>query len=130
VRVGLLSKRWLDATGRGAIRQRGADWAAALRDEQRRDSAVNQSRSDVSAGIIGARRAWTRIDDLGVIDPLELDAGDAEVAVAQLALDDDERHAFACQLDRVSVPQLVRSEPSANARCDGCVVQVGAGSGA
>jgi hypothetical protein len=26
VRVGLLSKRRIDATGRGAIRQRGADW--------------------------------------------------------------------------------------------------------
>jgi hypothetical protein len=30
-----------------------------LRDEQRGDSAVDPSRSDVPTGIIGARRAWT-----------------------------------------------------------------------
>jgi hypothetical protein len=30
-----------------------------MRDEQRRDSAVDQSRSDVLTGVIGARRAWT-----------------------------------------------------------------------
>jgi hypothetical protein len=30
-----------------------------LRDEQRCDSAVDQSRSDVLTGIFGARRAWT-----------------------------------------------------------------------
>jgi hypothetical protein len=34
-------------------------------------------------------------DDLGVIDPLQVDGGDAEVAVAELALDDDQRDAFA-----------------------------------
>jgi hypothetical protein len=32
-----------------------------------------------------------RVDDLGVVDALEVDRGDAEVAVAELALDDDER---------------------------------------
>jgi hypothetical protein len=39
-----------------------------------------------------------RLDDLGVVDALEVDAGDAEVAVAELALDDDQRNAFARQL--------------------------------
>jgi len=34
-----------------------------------------------------------RFDDLGVVDAL-VDRGDAEVAVAELALDDDERHAL------------------------------------
>jgi hypothetical protein len=29
------------------------------------------------------------VDDLGVVDALEVDGGDAEVAVTQLALDDD-----------------------------------------
>jgi hypothetical protein len=33
--------------------------ALAMRDEQRRNAAVVQSRSDVLTGIIGARRAWT-----------------------------------------------------------------------
>lgn len=32
------------------------------------------------------------VDDLSVVDPLEVDRGDAEVAVAELALDDRERH--------------------------------------
>jgi hypothetical protein len=41
------------------------------------------------------------VDDLGVVDPLEIDAGDAEVAVAELALDDDQRYAFARQFDGV-----------------------------
>src|SRR5215218_11341818 len=35
------------------------------------------------------------VDDLGVVDALEVDRGDAEVGVAELALDDDQRHALA-----------------------------------
>jgi hypothetical protein len=46
-------------------------------------------------------------DDLGVVDALQVDRGDAEVAVAELALDDDRRHAFASELDGVRVPELV-----------------------
>jgi hypothetical protein len=45
-------------------------------------------------------------DDFGVVDALWMDRGDAEVAVAELALDDDQRHAFAEHLDRVCVAQL------------------------
>jgi hypothetical protein len=56
-----------------------------------------------------------RFDDFGVVDALQIDRGDAEVAVSELALDDDQRHAFAGHLDRVCVAQLVRSEASANA---------------
>jgi hypothetical protein len=37
------------------------------------------------------------VDDLGVVDPLEVDLGDAEVGVPGLALDDDQRHALARQ---------------------------------
>jgi hypothetical protein len=52
-----------------------------------------------------------RLDDLGVVDAMEIDGRDAEVAVAELALDDDERHAFARHLDGVRVAELVRREP-------------------
>jgi hypothetical protein len=55
-----------------------------------------------------------RFDDFGVVDALQIDRGDAEVAVSELPLDDDQRDAFAGHLDRVCVPQLVRREASAN----------------
>src|SRR3990170_1404456 len=48
------------------------------------------------------------VDDLGVVDALQIDRGDAEVGVAELALDDDQRHALAGHLDGVRVAQLVR----------------------
>jgi hypothetical protein len=41
-----------------------------------------------------------RFDDFGVVDALQVDRGDAEVAVSELALDDDQRHAFACPAGR------------------------------
>src|SRR5215216_2502432 len=50
------------------------------------------------------------VDDLGVVDAFEVDRGDTEVGVAELALDDDQRHALAGHLDRVRVAQLVRRE--------------------
>jgi len=36
------------------------------------------------------------VDDLGVVDALEVDRRDAQVAVTKLALDHDQRDAFAC----------------------------------
>ena len=36
--------------------------------------------------------------------PLEVDRSDAEVAVAELALDDHERHTFASHFDGVGAP--------------------------
>ena len=54
-------------------------------------------------------------DDLAGVDALEVDRGHAEVAVAELALDDVERDAFAGELDRVRVAQLVRDEAAADA---------------
>jgi hypothetical protein len=54
-------------------------------------------------------------DDFGVVDALEIDGRDAEVAVPELALDDDQRYAFAGHLDRVSMSKLVGREASANA---------------
>ena len=35
------------------------------------------------------------VDDLGVVDPAQIHGGDREVGVAELALDDKQRHAFA-----------------------------------
>jgi hypothetical protein len=43
-------------------------------------------------------------DDLAVVDALQVDRSDAGVAVAELALDDDQRHAFASELDGIRVP--------------------------
>src|SRR5688500_6772112 len=48
------------------------------------------------------------VNDLAAVDALQVDAGDAEVAVPELALDNDQRHALASALDRVGVAQLVR----------------------
>jgi hypothetical protein len=45
--------------------------------------------------------------------------------VPELALDDDERDAFAGHLDRVCVAQLVRGEASAHARPGGGAPQLG-----
>ena len=52
-----------------------------------------------------------RADDLAAIDTLEIDAGDAEVGVSELALNRDERDALVGHLDRVGVPKLMRREP-------------------
>ena len=67
---------------------------------------------------------------LGVVDALQVDRRDAEVAVAELALDDDQRHALARELDGVGMPKLVRREAPADARSDGCAAQVCSGRGA
>jgi hypothetical protein len=67
------------------------------------------------------------VDDLGVVDPLQVDAGDTEVAVAELALDDLQRHAFARQLDGVRVAELVRREAAANAGRDRGVAKLVSG---
>jgi hypothetical protein len=64
------------------------------------------------------------VDDLGVVDALQVYGGDAEVAVAELALDHDESYAFARQLDRVRVAKLVRREAAANAGRRGGVAKL------
>jgi hypothetical protein len=48
------------------------------------------------------------LDDFGVVDALQVDGGDAEVAVAELAPDDDQRPAFASELDGMRMPQPLR----------------------
>ena len=67
-------------------------------------------------------------DDLAVVDALQVDRGEAEIAVAKLALDDDQRHAFASELDGVRVPELVRREAPTDAGRDGGPAQLRSGS--
>src|SRR5512132_4070115 len=66
----------------------------------------------------GCRAGSHRLDDLAVVDALQVDGRDAKVRVTELALDDVERHAFACHLDRMGMAKLVRSEPPAHTRAD------------
>jgi hypothetical protein len=47
----------------------------------------------------------------------------------ELALDDDQRDAFVGHFDRVSVPQLMRREPSTDTSCGGRASQLFAASG-
>ena len=63
-------------------------------------------------------------DDLAAVDALQVDAGDAEVGVPELALDHDERHTFVRHLDRVGVSELVRREAPSDAGSDGDSVHV------
>ena len=67
-----------------------------------------------------------RVDHLGVVDSLQVGRGDAEVRVAELALDHVERHALARQLDRVGVTQLVGREAPADAGLVGEPTQLAA----
>ena len=67
------------------------------------------------------------LNDLGVVDALEVDRGDAEVGMPELALDDDQWHAFACHFDGMRVSELVRSETPPDARRDGGPAQIRAG---
>ena len=67
------------------------------------------------------------VDDLGVVDALEIDRGDAEIAVSELALDDDQRDAVVSHLDGVSVSELVRRESAPDAGEDCGAVQSLAG---
>jgi hypothetical protein len=54
-------------------------------------------------------------DDLPAVDALQVDAGDAEVRVAELPLNHHERNAFVRHLNRVGMSQLVRGEPTSYA---------------
>ena len=65
------------------------------------------------------------VDDFGVVDALEVDRGDPEVAVSELSLDDDERDAFVGHLDRVGVPELVRGKAAARTGSGSSPAQIG-----
>jgi len=51
------------------------------------------------------------VDDLGAVDPLQIDRRHPEVRVPELALDDHQRHALARHLDSVSMPELMGCKP-------------------
>jgi hypothetical protein len=48
------------------------------------------------------------VDDFVVVDPLQVHGGDAEIGVAELALDHIQRHPFARHFDGVRMSELVR----------------------
>jgi hypothetical protein len=64
--------------------------------------------------IIGARLAWIGLMIFGV-DPVEVHAGRRPIRMPELPLDDRSWHAFARQLDSVSVAELVLVLTSAQA---------------
>jgi hypothetical protein len=51
------------------------------------------------------------VDDLRAVDALQIDRGDPEVGVPELALDDDKRHALERPLDSVGATQSMGREP-------------------
>jgi hypothetical protein len=59
------------------------------------------------------------VDDLGVVDALQMDGRDADVGVAELALNDDERDAFVCHLDGMSVSELERGDSASHSGLGG-----------
>ena len=65
------------------------------------------------------------LDDLAAVDALQVDAGDAEVAVSELALDDNQRHALAGHLDGVGVTELMWREPAPHSCRGGGAPQLG-----
>jgi hypothetical protein len=62
------------------------------------------------------------LDDFAAVDALEVDRRDAEVGVAELALDYVQRNAFTGHLDSMSVTKLMRREPAPHSSYDGEVV--------
>lgn len=60
-------------------------------------------RSPALAGSTGAGRQWTALMISLLLIPFEIDAGDAEVRMAQLALDVHEWDAFSGHRDRMGV---------------------------
>jgi hypothetical protein len=78
-----------------------------------------QSISPAAAGIIGGRRVWRALMTSALSIPLQVGRGDAEVRMAELALDHVQRHALAGQLDGVGVSELVRREAPADAGLGG-----------
>ena len=64
-----------------------------------------------------------------MVDASEVDRGNPEVAVTELALDHDQRDAFARHLDGVGVPELVRREAAPHSCRGGGAPQLGAGPG-
>jgi hypothetical protein len=80
--------------------------------------------SVASTGIIGRSAGVDGVDDLGAVDPLQVDRGDAEGRVSELALDDDQWDALAGHLDGVRVAELMWREAAAYAGSNGRVAEL------
>jgi hypothetical protein len=110
---------WRRRCGAPCARHRIARQAASSRrhrsEPQRRADGDHRRRSGVHG-----------LDDLAAVDALEVDGRDAEVAVAELALDDDQRHAFAGHLDGVGVAELVWREAAPHSCRGGGAPELGA----
>jgi hypothetical protein len=74
---------------------------------------------------MGTRRAWT-VPIISACRCLTGTRRDAEVAVPELTLDDDQWYALAGHFDRVGVTELVRREASPHAGSGGRSPQLGA----
>ena len=86
------------ALQRRSVREGGAEAPA--------DAPAALVRSEPKPGASGHHRRAARAhgrDDLFGVDPLEIDRGGAETGVAELALDDVQRHALVRELERVGV---------------------------
>jgi hypothetical protein len=65
----------------------------------------------VLAGITGGRRWWT-VSTISRVDPLEVNRRNPKVGMPELPLNNRQRNPFVRHLDRMSMPQLVRREPT------------------
>ena len=80
---------------------------------------LGQSSRPALADIIGRPAHVDGGDDLLGVDALEVDRGRAEVGVAELALDDVQRHALSGELKGMRVAQLVRRQAPPHAGASG-----------
>jgi hypothetical protein len=73
-----------------------------------------------AGGDHGRSACVDRLDDLGCIDPVEIDRRHAKVDMAELALDHVERHPLAGHLNGMGVAKLVWREasPHSGPGCD------------
>ncbi len=83
---------------------------------RRRGRVAPPRRPPCSSPSLPSGCATDRFDDLGAVDPLQVDAGNPQVAMAELALDRHQRLTLVGKLDSLRMPQLMRCEPSAHAR--------------
>jgi hypothetical protein len=93
---------------------------------------VTGPRSEPEPGAGGHHRRTAHVDggdDLFGIDSLQVDRGCTEVRVAELALDDVQRHTLASELERVRVAQLMRREAAPHTGVGGKSAELAANSG-
>src|SRR5215207_11255 len=99
------------AAARSAVGGAYSGETVASRDKQRPRCAVDQPQRGADGNHRPASGVHS-LNDLAAVDALQVDGRDVEVAVSELAPDDDQRHAFARHLDGMGVPELVWREPA------------------